>query len=344
MFTREAYCKVPLPLPTSGSARTCAWVVPFDTTGMGTPTMITAANTYYPMQANDLVLIYNHTFPTSSTTPPFGTPWNLFTLSNSTTIGNVYPSDALTQWPHSQRRLRMGAFYTYTVTNTGNTPVFVTPFKVSARRNLDKATFQQNILNEYINFLWNSGIGSSVVGSINEQSMLAYFHNNQFDLFDASEFCSTWKIRSKRSFTLAPGKSRTFSIRLKPRTWNMRLWFNDFIAAAVSTEHPWVRFKGVPEYVFKYTTGEGASSAITMANLYPAAAGQVTLPDYSDLDNQPVGLLSCDYSIKYYCKPVPLVAPRSHYFMGATGNGTVSTTNTVTIVDSDVKNTAPAFN
>lgn len=337
---REVACKIPLPYFASiaQSGRVCAWAFPFNPSSLSLGSFLTSAATYYPFADFDCVGMFSYLFRNSATWPSamFYSP---FSLTNSTNL-NYTSGTSNTLFPLSQRYLRVGCYYTYTVTNSGNTPLFVSPYKLYARRNLDKATYGTNILNEYISNLWNSGVATNVSGTLDEKTMVDYVHGNKYDFFDASSFCSQWKIKTRRPFVLMPGKSRAFSCKIRARSWSMREWFNDFPATDVPTasDCPWVRFKGVPEYVFKYTTGDGQATGV---NYYPADTNP-GLPEYFQSDIQPVGLMTLNYTIKYYVKFKPLVQPAFHATLGVNGFNT-SGPSTLSLVDNLMAPTAAAL-
>lgn len=331
VLDKECYSRVPLPLATAASGRICAWVVPFDPTTATSSSKITQFSQIYPFQAADLVSIYNFSFDaggTSGSYPNFGF------FAPLSTVMPIMPAATGTWWPMSQHKVRVGAFYTYTVTNTSNTPCFVTPYKVYARRNLDRQTYNTNILQEYLNNLWQSGLGTNAT-STDESQMYNYFHANTYDLFDASTFCQQWKVKTKRPFVLNPGRSRSFSIRLKARSWSMREWFEDFIAnsSPLSTDCPWARLKGVPEYIFRYTTGDGGAGT---PNYWPnTAPNDPNLPDLTFKNEQPNAVLSVSYLMKYYVKPELRLGGQVHTNLGVIGMAPSVPGATKSIVDTD---------
>lgn len=315
-------------MPTANApGRICAWAFPFDSNTVTTTSFITAADHIYPFMDEDLVSIYTTNF-VSSTWPGSAHYAGLNLVASAN--WNLQSNTANTVLPMHQRKLRVGAFYTYTITNSGNFPIFVTPYKIYSRRDLDKSSYHDNIILEYIDHLWQSGIGTSVSGTLDEDTMFNYVHSNKYDFFDAHTFLSTWNVKSKRPFTLAPGKSRTFSIRLKARTWHMRDWFNDF-GAITTAECPWARLKGVPEYVFKYTTGDGGFNTM---NYWPTDA-KSHLPDLTGLDIQPVGICALSYNIKYYVKHFPFLQARTYSTIASIGMGAGNPTAARQVVDDD---------
>jgi len=325
VLDRESHNKIPIPYTSTLSGRVAAWVIPYRLSDTTSTTRITGVVQHYPFSATDLVDIYNAAWALTSPFPYFG---QFAPLGISG--GQMLPNTVGTQRPHSQLKLRVGAYYTYTVTNISSNDLYVSPYKIRARNDINAFAYTQNILSEYCNALWQSGIGTNVGGSLDEKTMFEAFHTNQYDFYDAPVFCADWDVRRKKSFKLAPGQSRTFRIKIRARTWRMRHWFNDFQAPTVAS-CPWVRFKGIPEYVFKYTTSDGGDAN---PDYYPADA-DVGLPDLSIPMEQQLGVVSLDYNIKYYVKLVPWFQARTYTLMGVDGVSQNAVTSTKGMIDTD---------
>lgn len=332
-FCREVYNKIPSPLNIANFGQPCWWAIPYDITGMAATDMISTAVTFYPMRRDELATIYARVMDPRSGGGTW--PVNPF-IAEQTTIQTFAglssdPGAAKTLWPLNQLRLRLGMFYTYEIENTCNIPVIVRAYKIAARRHLDVDTFGFNILGEYIGQLWNSGIGTDTAGTLNESTMVNQFHSADYDLFSAKTMLSYWKVLKVKTFRLNPTKSRRFSCRVKARTWLMRDWFNDFpTAPPASTSCPWVRFKGVPEYVFRIESD--VSGSATGDNLWPNAV----LPDYSIPVQDMPAAVNLKFNMKYFCKPVIPQYCASTFNLGNVGQGATTTTG-VAIVDEDFK-------
>lgn len=340
VFERESFNKIPIPLAQANQGRRCAWCVPYDVSGAGTPSVITGVTQYYPMSRTDLSSIMQEVMTANSSIWPVGQQYNAYSLINNANASMELGS-ANSMRPSPQIYFRLGAFYTYTITNVSNAPIYVTGFRVAARKNLPRANYGENILALYAQGLWNSGLGTNTSTSITESSMDQYFHSNTVDLFDASTFLHLFKVKTKTTFTLPPGKSKSFSIRLRSRIWNYNDLFADFQNTPQAVDMPWSRIRGVPEYVFKYTTGDGG---IAGQNYYPAANPPgVGLPDYSMLDYQPVGIAALSYSIKYYIAPRPQRGLQYHSLISVTGQGTSTAGSTKTMTDNTLQPSVPAY-
>lgn len=261
---REVFCKIPLYLPLAGNGKTCSWLVPRD--NASSQTSMIGADTYYPFHSSDLVTLYDTFFANyvsssaaNQNFDPVGTLYNQFSPIPFART-NLLPNHPGSIWPGNQRRLLVGFVARYTIVNSSNVPMDYKAFKICARHHLDSETFTNNIVTEYANGLWGSGIGTTTAPPLTDTNFGQNIYSNEYDLFDSSLITQNWKIKRVKSFRLAPGRKAVLIVKVKPRLWDMRTWFNDTIAdtGPLPTDCPWVRFKGVPEWVVKFTTPEGS--------------------------------------------------------------------------------------
>lgn len=338
---REVFCKIPIYLPVAGNGKTCSWLVPRDNASHTTEMI--GAETYYPFHPSDLVAIYDSMFAYSAglatqtqNFDPIGTLFNQ-TAAINTSRTNMLPTASFTVFPGNTRRLLVGFTCRYVITNSCNVPLDYKAFKVVPRHHIDAATFSPNIITEYANGLWENGIGTLVSGTLSDVNYGQFLYSNEFDLYDSNGITQNFKIKRTKSFRLSPGRKAILTVKVKPRLYDMRTWFNDAIAATgpVTTDCPWVRFKGIPEWVVKFTTPDG--SVDLAEDLYDASSN----PEYGGITTQVPGVSTLHYQINYQVKkyPFPSVAYRQSSAAIGQGAGTTASGSMInsTIVPGVVK-------
>lgn len=340
---RESYSKTPIILPGGpNEGKPCAWVFPRDSTASPS---ITGAAMHYPFVVVDIIGLYNTIFMKGTLSAAgLGTAWPFVswwgsTLANAPNVGafNWAPDDANTASPLASQYLRVGYYCKYTLTNSCNRNLDFRGFKLTPRVDLDGYTYSSNLFHEYCNALWANGIGTDVAGNLTDANFAQYLFSNEYDFFDAPSLLRVIKINKVRNFMLRPGQTKTFIIKQKPRRHWMRRWLNDSVAntGAVNTDCPWSRLKGASEWVFKYTP-----SADGAVNAYAPYTG--TAPDYNEVTVSVPAVATLHYSIKYYCKMMP-VPPITHRLQFTTTGQGASAINSVAIADDDYKQDASVF-
>jgi len=339
---RESFSKTPITYAGANAGKPCAWVFARDATASAS---ILGATTHYPFMPFDLAALYNTIWMKGTASAGgLGTTWPFFswwgsTLATAPSVAsfNWAPNDDNTALPHDKRYLRVGFYGTWTVTNSCNRWIDVRGFKFTPRMDLDGYTYSANILSEYCDGLWQSGIGTDVNKPLTDANFSAYLMGNDYDLFDAHTLMKVIKINKVRDFRLGPGKSKTFIIKHRPRRHWMRRWLNDSIVntGALTTDCPWVRLRQGTEWIFKYTMAtEGAPDGY---DPYPAGN-----PTYGILTESSPGVVTLNYNCKYYAKMMPIPPVAARVLLGISGQGATDV-NTIEIDDSDVKSNAASF-
>lgn len=316
-FDRANFNKVPLFAPNTNYGRPCNWVVPIYADATTPPGTLSLMPQLYPFVFDDISrilqnLFYAKQYPVGTDTEIQASTW----YEMPTGSIEMGPNNVSTIQPFARQRWYMGCSASWTITNHSSGDVFVKAFKVCARKDLDSGTYVNNILQEYCNALWSDGHGTNNA-TVDSDTMSAYFNDNEYDLFDSPTFLHSWKVLRATSFKLAPGKSRTFRIKIRPRLWYARDFFNDQEPIVSYWRNQ--RTKGVPEWVFKYTSVPGSTSTPA-----PYSGGQ---PNYTQLTPFMLADVGCEYQIKYECKKFPFPDTEYSFSLGTGGQAAANTAN-----------------
>jgi len=325
---RESFSRTPLLLPGANEGKNCAWLIPRNSAG----TSMLGSTQHYPLMPADLAKIYNYMYFANGVTSAHGYQINPWWRWITITDGSWDPSAPDSNFRLNQQYLYVGGVFTYTITNIMNIPIDVKAFKVVARRDLDGYTYTQNIINEYAEALWQAGVGTETTHPLTDANFATYFTENSLDLFDAPNILRNWKIKKTTTFSLQPGKTRTFRIKLRVRKWWMRRWFNDIISneGASIDDCPWVRLKGTPEWLFKFTPSQTAANASNV--LYSSNA-----PVYNTNSVEPPAAAAIHYHAKYEVKGCPIPQMQFTAYLERTGQAATDTSTVKVMIDDDDK-------